>query len=80
MLIINEYLCFCRIQYVHESGLAIVYGAVVGIIVRLTPWGLEELVSFNSELFYYGLLPPIILNAGYTMDTVSFFKYALFVS
>lgn len=31
--------------------------------------------QFDPEVFYYFLLPPILLNAGYTMNTVLFFRY-----
>eukprot|EP01134_Creolimax_fragrantissima_P001798 CFRG1798T1 len=64
-----------KFRYVQVSGLAILYGAFVGIIVHLQPAELEGLVTFDPEVFFYVLLPPILLHAGMTMDSILFFRY-----
>eukprot|EP00123_Amoebidium_parasiticum_P021917 comp7606_c0_seq1/m.3260 comp7606_c0_seq1/g.3260 ORF comp7606_c0_seq1/g.3260 comp7606_c0_seq1/m.3260 type:complete len:596 (-) comp7606_c0_seq1:226-2013(-) len=66
---------FRRLRWVHESGLAMLYGVIAGIVIQFGPWGLQSIVSFNPEIFFYALLPPIILNAGYTLDTTMFFRH-----
>ena len=56
-------------RYVPASSACIVAGAVMGALLWPTGWsgaltsnGLDvaSLVSFNSDVFYYVLLPPII--------------------
>ena len=49
-------------------------GAVVGGLARLFYPTKDELdfLSFNSETFYFLLLPPIIFEAGYTVQKQQF--------
>ena len=119
-----------RIPYVHETGLAIIYGAVFGIIIRYgfkqaqkkplymeaanlslinikdlpesvyltvpnhsqifvysyknpirkysgeaaNSQDYEEKATFDPEIFFNLLLPPIIFHAGYSMKKKHFFK------
>ncbi|KNC87891.1 hypothetical protein SARC_00023 [Sphaeroforma arctica JP610] len=48
---------------------------LVGLIIYLVPDELEGLVTFDPEVFFYVLLPPILLHAGMTMDSFLFFRY-----
>lgn len=60
-----------KIEFLHESGIAILLGAISGIIflfVGSTP------ISFSGEGFFYFVLPPIIFGAGYTLKEKNFFK------
>jgi len=61
----------------HESGIAILLGALSGIIflfVGSTP------ISFNGEGFFYFVLPPIIFGAGYTLKEKNFFKNISYIT
>lgn len=60
-----------KIDFLHESGIAILLGAISGIIflfVGSTP------IKFSGEGFFYFVLPPIIFGAGYTLKEKNFFK------
>lgn len=60
-----------KIDFLHESGVAILLGAISGIIflfVGSTP------IKFSGEGFFYFVLPPIIFGAGYTLKEKNFFK------
>jgi len=64
------------IEIVHESGGAILLGVVVGGLVRAVSgeaW-LKEFTTFDTNVFFLFLLPPIIFEAGYSMNRRVFFK------
>ena len=61
-----------KIRFVHESGLAIMFGLLYNIIQTLIDPGFET--SFDGIVFFYALLPPIIFSAGYSMKKGDFFK------
>lgn len=45
---------------------------VVGLILRLTSGAsVRDVVSFDYQMFFNLLLPPIILSAGYELHQVS---------
>jgi solute carrier family 9 (sodium/hydrogen exchanger), member 6/7 len=47
----------------------------VGLIIRISPGQyIQNLVTFNSQLFFNLLLPPIILNSGYELHQANFFR------
>lgn len=45
----------------------------MGLIIRLMPGEyLQSLVTFDYQIFFNVLLPPIILNSGYELHQVGF--------
>ena len=51
-------------------------GVVIGLIVVLFGWNVSHhhLMVFQPELFFFILLPPIIFEAGYSMEKAAFFQ------
>ncbi|CAI2364053.1 unnamed protein product [Moneuplotes crassus] len=60
-----------KIDFLHESGIAILLGAISGIIFLFVG---SSPISFSGEGFFYFVLPPIIFGAGYTLKEKNFFK------
>ncbi|KAF2128626.1 sodium/hydrogen exchanger [Dothidotthia symphoricarpi CBS 119687] len=65
-----------KIQAVHETVLSIFAGMVVGLVLRLTAVAsVRDAVSFDYQMFFNLLLPPIILSAGYELHQGNFFRH-----
>ncbi len=64
-----------KFQYLPESAAATLVGFVVGGMARVFYPTKDELdfLSFNPEMFFFLLLPPIIFHAGYTVEKQQFF-------
>jgi len=58
---------------VPESCLLIVLGIVVGVVLHLADSANSDHHQLNTRTFFFVLLPPIIIDAGYFMPTRSFF-------
>ncbi|KIW00813.1 sodium/hydrogen exchanger 3 [Verruconis gallopava] len=64
-----------RIQAVHETVMSIFAGMVVGLILRLAAsHAILSNVSFDYQMFFNLLLPPIILASGYELHQGNFFR------
>lgn len=60
----------------HETGIAILLGMLVSLIIKLS--GKSEEISeyfvFNNHVFFYLCLPPIIFASGFNMRRKRFFE------
>ncbi|XP_070769090.1 sodium/hydrogen exchanger 6a isoform X2 [Enoplosus armatus] len=82
-----------RFRFLHETGLAMIYGLLVGVVLRYgihvprdisnatmschvnaSPATLLINVTFDPEVFFNILLPPIIFHAGYSLKRRHFFR------
>lgn len=64
-----------RIDFIHESGVAIFLGIFAGLIIK---YGLGQTIAFDESSLFYFILPPIIFAAGYTLkikDFIANFSY-----
>lgn len=55
----------------HESSLSCIVGFIVGGILKAVT---GTSVSFNGDLFFFMILPPIIFSAGYSLRRKRFFQ------
>ncbi|CAJ2506915.1 Uu.00g081010.m01.CDS01 [Anthostomella pinea] len=64
-----------KIQAVHETVISIFAGMTVGLILRVASGpSVRDLISFDYQIFFNLLLPPIILNSGYELHQANFFR------
>ena len=68
------YLERSKTSLVSESGVAMLLGMAVGGFMELGDADNAAAISFKEEFFFYGLLPPIILEAGFSMKRRQFFS------
>lgn len=60
-----------KVRVVHESLIAILLGAVVGLIIHSSSnESVKKIVVFDHRYFFNLLLPPIILHSGYDLQVV----------
>ncbi|KAI1192758.1 Sodium/hydrogen exchanger family-domain-containing protein [Nemania serpens] len=64
-----------KVQAVHETVISIFAGMTVGLILRVSSESsIPTLISFDYQIFFNLLLPPIILNSGYELHQANFFR------
>ena len=73
ILLISYFLQLKKIQVIHESVVSIILGAVIGAFVSNFEQ-VKQILKFDDNYFFYLILPPIILNCGYDLNTNQFFK------
>ncbi|PRP83914.1 sodium/hydrogen exchanger, Na+/H+ exchanger, antiporter [Planoprotostelium fungivorum] len=59
-------------RYFPESGASMIFGVLMGGILKIS--GKSQHFSFQPEMFYFFLLPPIIFEAGFSMKQKNFFR------
>ncbi|KAL3155429.1 hypothetical protein ABBQ38_010986 [Trebouxia sp. C0009 RCD-2024] len=61
-----------QVQFIPPSGAAMILGMVCGGIVKVA--GFHSGLRFSPAAFFYGLLPPIVFAAGFTLKKRDFFR------
>jgi NhaP-type Na+/H+ or K+/H+ antiporter len=61
--------------YLPESAASMLFGTCIGLLICWTSTPEQQVAArFNSSLFFFILLPPIIFEAGYTIKQGNFFN------
>ncbi|RSM17957.1 Endosomal/prevacuolar sodium/hydrogen exchanger [Fusarium ambrosium] len=64
-----------KVTAVHETVISIFAGMVVGLTLLITSGdSIRNLISFDYQIFFNLLLPPIILSSGYELHQANFFR------
>ncbi|TAQ85883.1 hypothetical protein B7494_g5795 [Chlorociboria aeruginascens] len=64
-----------KVEAIHETVISIFAGMTVGLIIRISAGNsIQSLVSFDYQVFFNLLLPPIILASGYELHQANFFR------
>ncbi|KAI1335151.1 Sodium/hydrogen exchanger family-domain-containing protein [Xylariaceae sp. FL0016] len=64
-----------KVQAVHETVISIFAGMTIGLILRVGGGSnIRNIISFDYQIFFNLLLPPIILNSGYELHQANFFR------
>ncbi|KAF4663170.1 hypothetical protein FOZ61_001868 [Perkinsus olseni] len=62
-----------RVKHISQSTGAVLIGFIMGIVVRLLGVAdRKEMLGMSAELFYFALLPPIIFDASFSLNTNMF--------
>ena len=62
-----------RVKYLPESGACLIVGFFLGLCVSYSSAEERAAVFFSPDVVFFALLPPIILDAGYTLKRKDFF-------
>mmetsp|Transcript_5583 Transcript_5583/g.14202 ORF Transcript_5583/g.14202 Transcript_5583/m.14202 type:complete len:698 (-) Transcript_5583:324-2417(-) len=73
-LCIGHFLEKKRVMWIGEAAVALLLGMFVGVIVRYayTDKKYDEVMSFQNDFFFLVLLPPIIFEAGFSLNVEPF--------
>lgn len=64
-----------KIPIGHEASISIVIGILISyFILDVKKDHLMNFLSFNSNFFFYMLLPPLVFSTGYNMKRKAFFS------
>ncbi|KAH6605153.1 cpa1 family monovalent cation:h+ antiporter [Trichoderma cornu-damae] len=64
-----------KVTAIHETVISIFAGMVVGLTLLITSGdSIRNLISFDYQIFFNLLLPPIILSSGYELHQANFFR------
>ncbi|CAG9463376.1 unnamed protein product [Pedinophyceae sp. YPF-701] len=65
-----------RVTAITPSAAALLIGILFGAALRAAPklQDLAEGLRFDAQIFFYGLLPPIVFGAGFNLKKRSFFR------
>jgi len=65
-----------KIHWLPEAGATLLLGITVGLLMWASnaTTQITKYVDFNEEIFFFLLLPPIIFESGFSLETSSFFR------
>lgn len=64
-----------KVTAIHETVISIFAGMTVGLVLMVTSGdSIRNLISFDYQIFFNLLLPPIILGSGYELHQANFFR------
>ena len=67
--------------YIHETGVAIIIGVSISLISRYYGYsGMNSILEFNDNIFFYVWLPPLVFASGYNMKRKKFFQHFNYIA